>query len=277
MARLPVAPEAGNTMKAASIAICFLSVLASKQPQPPGDLQLFLLIGQSNMAGRGIVEAQDREVLSHIFVLDKSLEWAPAIDPLHFDKPAIAGVGLGRSFAKELAAASPGASIGLIPAAFGGTTLLQWQRDGALYEEAVRRTKAAMRSGTLRGILWHQGEGDADSAEKASTYRDRFSQFISGLRQDLGAPDAPVVVGELGRFFSDRAPYGKVVNEQLALISRTVPRVALASSFGLRDKGDGVHFDSVSLRELGTRYAGAFLKLDPGWRRAPAPPDRERP
>ena len=33
------------------------------------DLQLFLLIGQSNMAGRGAIEAQDREPMPRVFTL----------------------------------------------------------------------------------------------------------------------------------------------------------------------------------------------------------------
>ena len=56
-----------------------------------------------------------------------------------------------------------------------------------------------MKSGRLRGILWHQGEGDA-TEELAPTYRDRFAEFIARLRADLDAADVPVVVGELGEY-----------------------------------------------------------------------------
>src|ERR1700722_12544886 len=99
--------------------------------------QLFLLIGQSNMAGRGVVEEQDKEIIPGVFMLNKEMAWVPAIDPLHFDKPAVAGVGLGRTFAKTLQWASPGAPIGLIPAAFGGTSLDEWKPGDKLYADAV--------------------------------------------------------------------------------------------------------------------------------------------
>ncbi len=265
-------------MRLAIFASCL--ALAAGAQCAQRDLQLFLLVGQSNMAGRGIVEPQDREVVPRMLVLTKSMEWAPAIDPLHYDKPAIAGVGLGRSFALALLSANPDVSIGLIPAAFGGTTLDQWQKGGELYEEAVRRTKIAMRSGRLRGILWHQGEGDSATEEKAGTYRDRFSRFIADLRRDLEAPDVPVVVGELGRFYVDAVPaagkapnHARLVNRQLEVITQTVPRIGLASSAGLKPKDDGVHFDSASLREFGARYARAFLALDPAWTSKPAKPE----
>ena len=49
---------------------------------------LFLLVGQSNMAGRGVVDAQDKTPDPRILMLNKAGEWASAVDPLHFDKPA---------------------------------------------------------------------------------------------------------------------------------------------------------------------------------------------
>jgi hypothetical protein len=38
--------------------------------------------------------------------------------------------------------------------------------------------------------------------------------------------------------------------------------VYLASASDLTDKGDDTHFDTASARELGWRYAEAFLKRD---------------
>jgi hypothetical protein len=221
------------------------------------------------MAGRGVVEDQDRQPIPRVLMLNKAMEWVPAVDPVHFDKPDIAGVGLARTFGKTLATAAPDATIGLIPAAFGGTSLDEWKAGGKLYEEAVRRAKFAMRTGKLRGILWHQGEADAGKKETAASYRDRFSAMIAQMRADLGEPDVPVVVGQLGRFLSEgappRSPFAALVDEQLAIIPLTVPRTAFVSSGGLTSNPDHLHFDAQSQREFGRRYALAFLGLDAGW------------
>src|SRR4051794_15628276 len=107
------------------------------QTGEPRNLDLFLLIGQSNMAGRGVIGPEDRALLPGIWVQMKDLSWKPAVDPLHYDKPDIAGVGLGRSFARALTADRPGASIGLIPAAFGGSALDEWKPGSLHYTEAV--------------------------------------------------------------------------------------------------------------------------------------------
>jgi hypothetical protein len=138
-------------------------------------MKLFLLIGQSNMAGRGKVEQQDQVENPKIQMLTKDLKWVPARDPLHFDKP-IAGVGLGSQFARTVWQADTNATIGLIPCAVGGTTLDQWKPGGALYKAAVARTQEAQKHGQLAAILWHQGEGDSGNPQLIATYPSRCAQ-----------------------------------------------------------------------------------------------------
>ncbi|OYV05810.1 MAG: hypothetical protein CFE26_09620 [Verrucomicrobiales bacterium VVV1] len=221
----------------------------------PKDMKLFLLIGQSNMAGRGKVEPQDQEVNPKIFMLTKDLKWVPAKDPLHFDKP-VAGVGPGSQFAREISKADPTATIGLIPCAVGGTTLDQWKDDGALYKDAVKRAKEAMKNGKLAGILWHQGEADS-APDKVTSYADRFSSMIGSLRKDLQADKVPVLVGELGRF----RPASKAFNDNLPAVVAKVPLCGLVKSDDLMDKGDKLHFDAASARKFGQSYAAEYLKL----------------
>jgi hypothetical protein len=232
------------------------------------DMELFLLIGQSNMAGRGVIEEQDRVPFPRVFTLTKEETWVPAVEPIHFDRPDRLGTGLGRSFAHVLAEAAPTAKIGLIPAAMGGSALDEWKPGGKLYTDAVRRAKVAMKSGRLRGILWHQGETDAAKLELIRSYQDRWLATMKSLRADLG--DVPILVGELGRFLYGREKndyaMARLMNEQLALLAVAGERVAFVPSGGLAHKGDVLHFDSTGLREFGRRYAHAFLMLDPSWK-----------
>jgi hypothetical protein len=236
--------------------------------QEPKELNLFLLAGQSNMAGRGEVEAQDREPIQDVLALNKELAWVPAVDPIHFDKP-IAGVGLARRFAKTLRKLAPGAKIGLIPAALGGSSLDEWREGGMLFTSAVKRAKAAQAAGTLRGILWHQGEADSNDEARARSYSARWWAMMTALRAELGAGDLPVVVGELGEFLVGRSdgkqPFANVVNEQLALIALRGRRAVFVSAAGLVHKGDDLHFNSASLREFGRRYALGYCSLDATW------------
>lgn len=232
------------------------------------DMELFLLIGQSNMAGRGVIEAEDKVAHPRVFTLTKEETWAPAVEPIHFDRPDRLGTGLGRSFARTLAEMKPAAKIGLIPAAMGGSSLDEWVVGGKLYTDAVRRAKVAMKNGRMRGILWHQGEADASKLELIRSYQARWLKVMTALRAELG--DVPIVVGELGQFLytRDKNDYAmaRLINEQLAGLAVNGTRVAFVSSRGLHHKGDVLHFDSAGLREFGRRYAHAFLMLDGGWK-----------
>lgn len=235
--------------------------MATAQPA-----DLFLLIGQSNMAGRGIAGEEDKKPIAGIYAFNKERTWIAAVDPIHFDRPERTGVGLGRNFAATLIELKAAHSIGLIPAAFGGSALEEWVPGSTHYLNAVERTKAALAAAgpgaRLRGILWHQGEADSKDKKRAATYLIRFSQIIASLRKDLAAEGVPVVVGQLGEFVSEK-DYSQLrrVNAALATIPLHVPLSAFVSSRGLKDKGDSLHFDTPGMKEFGRRYALAWLSF----------------
>lgn len=246
------------------------SLAATAQVRTHERLELFLLAGQSNMAGRGDVEPSDRQPVDGLFALSAEDKWVPAVDPVHYDKPKIAGVGLARSFGKTLLPARPAAQIGFIPAAFGGSLLDEWVPGGKHYVEALRRAALARASGRLRGLLWHQGESDANDEKRAKTYLERFVKVVEGFRRDLESPALPVVVGQLGAFLRTRGvefstPFADLVNRQLAQVPAVIANSAFVPSGGLAHRGDELHFNAPSLRELGRRYAHAFLMLDETW------------
>jgi hypothetical protein len=232
-----------------------LAVDAPFKPPAKEKFMIFLLVGQSNMAGRGKVEAQDEKSHPRVWKLDKEGKWAPAVDPLHWDKPNIAGVGLGTTFGKTIAEMYPDATIGLVPAAFGGTSIDQWspeEKDG-LYADAIKRAKTALKDGTLAGILWHQGEADM---KKSDTYAEKAKKLFADFRRDLGSPNVPVVVGAIGEFVAG----GEAINGVLRSLPSVIPHSAFVESNGLTDKGDKVHFNAESYRQFGKRYAEAWKK-----------------
>lgn len=234
---------------------------------PKADFHLFLLVGQSNMAGRGDVAPENREPTPRVYAFDRNGEWRPAVDPIHFDKP-VAGVGPGRSFAAVLAGRDSKISIGLIPAACGGSPISSWQpgayfdqTDSHPYDDAIFRAKQAMKHGTLKGILWHQGESDCDE-KLASVYQEKLEQLVERFRVDLGDPALPVIIGQLGQF--EAVPWNdgtRQVDTAHKAVARKMSNVGFVRSDGLTVKTDLVHFDAPSQREFGKRYAVAYLSL----------------
>ena len=255
------------------LSLLLLNAIASAQDAalPTREkFHLFLLVGQSNMAGRGIVADEDKTPHPRVLMLNKAGEWTPAIDPLHFDKSA-AGVGLGKTFGIRIAEANPGITVGLIPCAVGGSPIDAWQ-PGAFYtptkshpwDDAMQRTQLALKAGTLKGILWHQGESDSNE-KLAATYEGKLHDIIARFRKELNAPEVPFIAGQMG-LFAD-SPWDdakKQVDKAHRDLPGAVKQTAFVSAEGLKHKGDRVHFDAASCREFGSRYAEAFSKVAAG-------------
>jgi len=241
---------------------------ASPTPLPAKEkFYLFLLVGQSNMAGRGQVEEVDKTPHARVLVFNKQGEWAPAVDPLHFDKRG-AGVGIGKTFGTLVAEADPSLTVGLIPCAVGGSPIDSWI-PGALdkgtnthpWDDCMQRAQVALQAGTLKGILWHQGESDANP-KLAAVYEGKLHELIARFRKDLNAPDVPFIAGQLGQFEGSPWSEGKLAIDKIYQgLPAQVPHTAIVSSAGLRDKGDKTHFDAASYREFGKRYFEAYQKL----------------
>ncbi len=227
----------------------------------------FLLIGQSNMAGRGDmgeVEPIDNPLCKML----RNGRFQKMSEPINPDRGVFtgtyrSGIGLSASFA-DAYAKEYGEEIGLIPCADGGSSLSEWQPGEILFDHAVMQTKLALRSSTLGGILWHQGEADG-RPDRAPLYYDRFVKMITEMKRQLGVGDVPVIVGELSKFqkFRPKAdpPSIEVVNDALRACAMNLPNTAFVPSDGLTARVDGLHFCSASYREFGLRYFAAYKNL----------------
>lgn len=226
-----------------------------------GGKDLFLLAGQSNMAGRGLLNASNRIDTARIEKLTRAGTWAPAEEPIHYDK-SFAGAGLAATFARAVADRAPKAEIGLIPCAVGGSGLNEWMPGAPLYTEAVRRARMAQKDGQIRAILWHQGESDADRGPLEKSYGERLAKMVAALREELALPagEVPFICGEIGEF--PKAPYyagNHSFNTNLPAAISAIPNARLVKAADLTSKPDLIHFDTPSLRTLGLRYAEAYF------------------
>lgn len=239
----------------------------SQLPVNGKKVHIYVLAGQSNMAGRGIPGEMDTLPDPNIWMFNKEEKWVPAREPLHFDKPAVIGVGPGYAFAKEILKADKNALICLVPTAVGGTRIDLW-KPGAYddatkthpWDDAIRRIKAALPSGELKGIIWHQGESDANTT-RSGTYESKLRDLIERFRSELNAPDVPFILGELGDFKPGENKEIPVINAIIKQVASTTKNSGIAEAKGLTHNKDFVHFDAASARELGKRYAAAMLAI----------------
>jgi hypothetical protein len=231
-----------------------------KPPQIPFDvgdkskLHIYILMGQSNMLGRDTTGLELQTPDPNIGYFDGK-NWIIAIEPMKGGS----GFGPGTFFAKAMLPCFPGGKIGLVPTAVGGTPLARWVKGADLYENAVRKAKLAAQSGVIEGMLWHQGESDGNKPEDATTYEARLKQMFLDFRSDMGMPDLPIVVGELGDFV--REPQVEVVKAAQKNMPNDLPHVGFANSDGLTHRGDHLHFNAASQAEFGKRNAAEMQKL----------------
>lgn len=249
---------------------CFLNANA-KGKDKSDEYDVYLLIGQSNMAGRGYMTPKDMKVFNkNVFILNNDGEVVPATNPLNQYSTIRKGmniqrIGPGYGFAMKISKKSK-RKILLVVNARGGTTLSQWAKGESgegYYEEAVRRTRQAMQYGKLKAILWHQGCGDSQNTD---VYLQKLAVFVQNLRTDLAA-DVPFIAGELGQWRSNVAAF----NEMIHSISEYIPKSDWVSSDGgvpiatPDSQGEpnlmDPHFDRKSQIILGKRYAEKVLRF----------------
>jgi hypothetical protein len=227
------------------------------------------------MEGAPPPEAQDKVENPRVEVLGytncgtrKYNEWYTASPPLH---SCYMGVGPGDYFGKAMAEAWPNATIALVPAANAGVDIDFFRkgvvssrraefkippdnaRDSA-YDMLLEKARLAQQSGKIRGILFHQGESDTGN----SAWLGKVAQVVADLRADLGlGEDVPFIAAEV-LYSGCCSSHNPLVNQ----LPSHVPNAHIVSAEGLKGM-DSAHFDLAGQRELGRRYAKAFLQVVP--------------
>jgi hypothetical protein len=229
---------------------------------------LFILAGQSNMAGRGFVQPQDTVSSPQVLTLDKDNEWVYAKEPLHYYEPIRTGLDCGLSFGKRLSIlCGKNITIGLIPCAVGGSSIEQWlgdsvYRDVRLYSNLLEKAKTAATFGIIKGILWHQGEANA-TLGNYDHYKQKLESFFTKLRNDLNNPSLPVYAGQLALFLNRSLnPFADSINNDLQHLSVTMTNMFVIKTIDLTPKSDAIHFDSRSQRIMGKRFAEMVFKTN---------------
>ena len=228
------------------------------------EYDVFLLIGQSNMAGRGVLLESDYSTVPGVYLLNLDNCPEPASNP--FNKYS--------TIRKDLAMQqmSPAYSFGktifektsrkilLVVNARGGSTIEEWSKENPeknYYSQAVIRTKAALKMGRLVAIIWHQGEGNS---EEPGDYLTKLSAFVKDLREDIGSGDVPFIAGEIAPWW---LPYATNFNPVINRVSEVISNSACISAEGTKTVSNekDPHFDRESQLLLGERYAAMVLKM----------------
>lgn len=232
-------------------------------------MKIFLLIGQSNMAGPGIARytPEDDERLEGVYLLNGRDEWEAAKNPLNRYSTVkwnpSPGISPGVTFAEEMKKRYPDEAVGLVSNARGSSKIADWQKGELCFNEAVRRARIACQDGTLAGVLWLQGEQDAIDPADYGNYAEKLEKLIDSLRAEFANADLPFISCEI---WGDTAlasaawrPGIEEVNRQSKELMMTKANCAWISCKGAEHTAEEpVHFAPAGMRLLGKRFAEAY-------------------
>ena len=234
-------------------------VYVNPEPVVP-KLDLFLFIGQSNMAGRGYITDNYKSSIKDVYLLTPTGTMEQARNPLNKYSTIrkqldLQGVGPAYSFAKAITEKT-GHQLGLVVNARGGSSINSWLKGARddYYGEALSRIRQAMKYGKLKAIIWHQGESDS---REPGLYMEKLKKLVADLRQDLGDEKLPVIVGEIADWRANGT--SEAFNKMLRTVPQHIPYSYCVSSrelVPLINESDP-HFSADSQIILGRRYAEA--------------------
>lgn len=222
-----------------------------------------LILGQSNMGGRGFPNEVEPICSDRLFVL-RNGRWRKMYVPVNPDR-VTSGINLSESFA-DLYAKDHDVDVGIIPCADGGSSLDMWQVGGLLFDHACYMAELASRTSTIAAVLWHQGESDTRE-DQYPVYEEKLTVILDAFRQKLNLHDVPFLLGGLGDYlqYCERLAQFKNyvhVNAALRRVAEKMPMTSYVPAEGLGANPDNLHFSAAALREFGVRYYEEFVKIE---------------
>lgn len=268
----------------AALLLALLPLAALAAPPYLGKpVRVFLLAGQSNMAGSGAVNRappawrNQPEVLFDATTAGDASTVSSTWQTLGTAEP---GMGPEIAFGALLAQASPDHQIALVKVSRAATGLGYWGTPGNAGHDALMSRidtaaawlDAAVAAGSIPswsfdGFLWFQGENEADGAlSPSTTYAADFTDLVTRVRTRAGSPALPVVLGRIS-ILLDPALGGPVNQPQLDNVRAAQvawadarPEAAWIDTDDLT-LVDAFHFGSAGQLAIGRRFARAYLDL----------------
>lgn len=132
--------------------------------------------------------------------------------------------------------------------------------------ELEKRTKLPIE---IRALCWSQGEKDSATQSNAMQYGPNLQKFVGDFRAEFadykGEKEIAFVDAELGS--NEKWTYGDIVNQHKAWFTMQSDDNYSFSTLGLsysqepKGKPDVYHYDSLSMIELGRRFAEILIKI----------------
>jgi hypothetical protein len=227
-------------------------MLLAPQPVAAQSQDVYILAGQSNMAGYRAVREPARSGDERIQIYGPA-GWRPVVrEPGAAD--AIDGPGM--AFARAHLTGHGDARIGLIPCAVSGSAISFWQPGAEGYARCLAKVRAG--GARIAGILFYQGESDAQPG-LSSTWAQRFRTMVAAWRRDLANPLLPIVFAQIGRAPRPGDAHWESVKAQQASLRLDRAAMIRTDDLPLRDM---FHLSPTAHTTVGRRFSAAMRRFE---------------
>lgn len=251
-------------------AACLIATMILLATAPAGAAtKVFLLAGQSNMAGEGMVSellAPYNSPLAAVKFWNNNA-WEALQGGFGDGTPGVR-FGPELSFGHAIQKLFPTDDIYLVKYGLTSTSLaVNWNPNGtgdcyntfkAKANAAIQNLTAAGKSPVIAGMLWMQGENDALNSTQAAVYSQNLTNFIRTARRDFSTPDMQFVIGRILPCYGTPTDSDLVRNAEM-----TVPgQVGHASWINTDDLQLAFtgHYGTQGQIDLGIRFANEFVQ-----------------
>ncbi len=242
---------------------CLLIVLAITVGCTADCSNLWILSGQSNACGRGLLPGPKGIDKVRMFAPDDRRhdpgpgEWVIAEDPL----PGMETRGVSAWVTAAQFVAQEGHRIDMLGYALGAQPISHWAPGGEGDRKLFSRIEEAGKGAGV--FLWYQGESDTRSSEDAAAYQDRLTDLVARVRKAAENPHMTVVIIQLcARTRPGQAKgltYFMQVREAQRQFVLADGNALLVTALGRLQKEDG-HLSTPGYMELGEELARALLR-----------------
>ena len=240
-------------------------------------VKVFILGGQSNMDGTGRSEDLPIGYRTHsdrIVTWDNKMEkWVP-LGTDSFAERRKFKFGPEIAFSHLMADKFPKHRIAIVKTSAGGTKLWKhWLPGQPMYVRFLKNMGNALQdlknNGTkheICGMLWMQGESDAETLEWANAYEDNLKILFKDVRVQTGKSELPIVMGRISIGLLRKTPWNfdftKVVQKAQDKVASEDGNVYIIKTDKLPTRKDNTHFNSEANiwlgNEMGKHMLGAI-------------------
>lgn len=278
-----------------------VSLQAAEGAAPNKKIKVFILSGQSGMAGFGdstkLSDAM-RKGSDRILMFEGG-KWQPLRPFNTYADKLMKQFGLTEfsfgpeiAFAYAIAEAWPNETIGIVKQAAGGTGVLAWHPNwtkeqaartknagrGNLFKALTKKVNAATasRDCELVGFVWSQGAKDMSFVDVAKEYLPNLKAMVAGVRKEIGAEDMPFIysthrpsASNIPDDMSDVVPAVVAGNRPGAMwvlkaqwdAQKAIPNSKMVILRDVEKHVDGSHASSAGIMEQGRTFAKACLDV----------------